>query len=125
MACARCGADVRVVPGRSFPESERQAFEELSNIIVEGNVTPIEARGYAAHVEHVLWSGAYRALLAELSVRLPGFLPHEIAAGKNSDAQRNILSRLKAIFDALGSARGASSEHAIVAEPTSPRVARR
>ncbi|RYZ07648.1 MAG: hypothetical protein EOO73_11775 [Myxococcales bacterium] len=124
-ACTACGADVRVVPGRSFPDSERAAFEELSSIVAEGSVTPMEARSYASHASHVLESGAYRALLAELSVRLPGLLPHEVAAGKNSAAQHNVVSRLKAIFDALGSARGASSEYAIVAEPTSPRVARK
>lgn len=124
IACNACGAELRVVPGRSFPEAERAAFEELSAIVVEGNVTPMEARSYATQLEHALWSGAYKPLLVQLSMRLPGLLPLEVAAGKNSGAQRGILSRLKAILDALGSARRVSAEYPIVEEPRAPRSGR-
>lgn len=123
--CKTCGADSRVVPGRSFAESEREAFEELSAIVTEGSITPVEAAGYAVQVEHTLWSGSYRAMLGLLAVRLPGFLPHEIAAGKNSGAQRSILNHLKTVLDALATARRESAEYRIVADPSLPRAGRR
>lgn len=125
LSCRTCGAEARIVPGCTFPEVEREAVEELSEIVAEGNITPMEARSYAAELERALWSGAYRPLLATLSVRLPGLLPHEVAAGKNSGAQRRVLARLKTILDALGTARRASAEYRISAEPTSRRTGNR
>lgn len=124
-ACKACGAEPRVVPGRSFCQADLEAFEELSDIVVEGGIVPMEARRFAVLLERALWSGAYKRLLTQLSVRLPGFLPHELAAGQNIGAQRRILSNLKTILDALATARRESAEYPIVAEPQVPRANRR
>lgn len=123
--CKACGAEPRVVPGRSFCQADLEAFEELSDIVVEGGIVPLEARSYAVLLERALWSGSHKPLMNQLSVRLPGFLPHELAAGQNAGAQRKILSNLKTILDALATARRESAEYPIVAEPKAPRASRR
>jgi hypothetical protein len=125
VACRTCGADARVVPGCSFPAADREAFEELSAIVAEGSLTPVEAQGFSVQVERALWSGSYSSLLEAFSVRLPGLLPLQMAAGKNSGAQRRILTKLKTVLEALGTARRRSAEYAIALAPTLPRVNRR
>lgn len=110
------------MPGCSSAAPDVEVFEELSAIVAEGNVTPMEAQGFARELERALWSGAYNHLLETLSVRLPGFLPHQVAAGKNSGAQRRVLAKLKTIFDALATARRGSAEYPIVAEPRARRL---
>ncbi|RYZ07528.1 MAG: hypothetical protein EOO73_11125 [Myxococcales bacterium] len=124
IACKSCGAEARIVPGCSFPEAEKEAFEELSGIVAEGSITPTEGRSLAVEIERALGSGSYRSLLATLSVRLPGLLPHEVAAGKNAGAQRRILAKLKTVFEALGTARRVSAEYPILADSPSRRAGR-
>lgn len=123
--CATCGADARIVPGCSFAAAEVEAFEELSSIVAEGHLTPMEAQSYGQELEHALWSGAYNPLMESLSVRMPGLLPHQVAAGKNSGAQRRILSKLKTILEALATARRSSAEYSLVPDASLPRVVRR
>jgi hypothetical protein len=124
VACKTCGADACVVPGCSYGALDREAFEELSAIVAEGNLTPMEAQSHAMEVERGLWSGAYHDLLEGLCVRLPGLLPHQVAAGKNSGAQRRILLRLKTILEALATARRQSAAYPIIAAPAAPSAAR-
>jgi hypothetical protein len=109
--CRVCGAEARVVPSCGFSASEREHFDELSEIVAETNVTPLEAGDFVAEVQRALWSGAYTATLETLSVRLLGLLPMQVAAGKNSAAQRRILIKLKTIFEALATARRSSAEY--------------
>jgi hypothetical protein len=126
LICKTCGADARVVPGCSFPASEQESFEELSAIVAEGSLGPTEARGYGAQVERALYSGSPASILEVLSERLPGLLPHQVAVGRNSGAQRRILSKLKTILEAIGTARGQSAEYAIVQlDPSRQRAASR
>jgi hypothetical protein len=113
LACDTCGAESRVVPGCSYGEGERDAFEELATIVAEGRVTPTEAHAYGSETERALWSGSYGSLLEKLLVRLPGLLPHQVAAGKNAGAQRRILAKLKTILEALATARSHSAEYPI------------
>jgi hypothetical protein len=115
--CATCGAETRVVPGCSYGEGEREAFQELAFIVAEGRVTPVEAQAYGVETEQALWSASYTSLLEKLSVRLPGLLPHQVAAGKNTGAQRRILSKLKTILEALATARSPSAEYPVAATP--------
>lgn len=109
--CKSCGAEVRIVPGCSYGESDREDFQELSDIMVEAAVTPAEARGHGAAVQRALWSGAYAQLIETLCERLPGLVPLQAAAGKNSGAQRKILMKLQTIFEALATARRESAEY--------------
>jgi len=111
LSCRVCGAGARVVPSCGFSASEREHFDELSEIVAEANVTPLEAGDFVAAVQRGLWSGAYTAALETLSVRLLGLLPMQVAAGRNSAAQRRILIKLKTIFEALATARRSSAEY--------------
>lgn len=120
-ACKTCGAESRVVPGCSYGEAEHDAFEELATIVAEGRMTPAEAQMYGLDAERALGSGAYTSLLEKLSVRLPGLLPHQVAAGKNSGAQRRILGKLKTILEALATARRQSAEYPIAGSPQPER----
>lgn len=118
LACPTCGADARVAPSCSYPESEREQFEELSDIVVEANVTRAEAHGYAETVQRALWSGSYTRELERLCARMPGLLPMQVAVGKNSGAQRRILMKLQTILQALAAAPRGSAEYPVVGDPT-------
>ncbi len=118
LSCATCGGYARVVPGCSYGAKDREAFQELSGIVAEGNLTPTEAQSFASQGERALWSGTYPPLIEALCARLPGLLPHQIAAGKNPTAQRRILDKLRTILDALATARRSSGEHPIVLPTT-------
>lgn len=123
--CKCCGADVRIVPGCSYGESDREHFEELSDIMVEAAVTPAEARDHATAAQRALWSGAYSELLERLCVRLPGLVPMQAAAGKNSGAQRKILVKLQTMFDALATARRESAEYPVMGSSSLRHIERR
>jgi len=122
LICSSCGADARVAPSCSYPESEREQFEELSEIVSEANVTRAEARHYAETVRQALWSGGYAREIERLCERMPGLLPGQIAAGCNLNVQRGILVKLQTIMQALATAPGGSAEYPIVTAPQPPRV---
>jgi hypothetical protein len=117
LECKLCGAELRVVPGCSYAERDREAFGDLSNIVAEGCVTTIEARSLAEQLERAMWSGAYSGILERLAVRLPGLLPLQVAVGKNYGAQRRVVSLLKTILDALATARRTSAAYPIASLP--------
>jgi hypothetical protein len=115
-SCLSCEAQVRIVPGCSFSGEDKEQFEELSAIVADGNVQPAEAQRYADEVKRALWSGAYKQSIERLVDRWLGLLPMQVAAGKNSGAQRRILIKLQTIFDALASVRARSGEYSTVAD---------
>lgn len=123
LACARCGAEVRIVPGCSYAERDGEVFEELSDVVAEGNLTPTEALGLAQAVQHALWSGSYSAVLETLVLRLPGLVPVQVAAGRNSGAQRRALGMLKTVLDAMATARR-SAVYSVVADSGAPPVSK-
>jgi hypothetical protein len=118
LTCPSCGADARVAPSCSYPESDREQFEELSEVVAEATITRTEAHGYSDTVQHALWSGSYTRELERLCVRMPGLLPMQIAAGKNSGAQRRVLVKLQTILQALAAAPRGSAEYPLVSDPT-------
>ncbi len=122
--CPTCGADARVAPSCSYSESDREQFEELSDIVAEAKVTRSEARNSAETVQHALWSSSYTRELERLCVRMPGLLPMQVAAGTNAGAQRRILVKLQTILQALGAAPRGSAEYPIVTDPTQIRVSK-
>jgi hypothetical protein len=111
-ACASCGARTRIVPGCSFADAERDAFEELSAIVAEGALSTLEARAHAAGLERALAAGSYGAALEKLSERLPGILPSQVAAGRNASALRGMAMKLKTVLEALATAANGSGEYA-------------
>jgi hypothetical protein len=110
LACPSCGADARIAPSCSYPEADRAQFEELSEVVAEANMTRTEAASYADTIRHALWSGSYTRELERLCVRMPSLLPVQLAAGKNSGAQRRVLVKLQTILQALSSAARGSAE---------------
>ena len=111
--CKACGGEARVVPGSSYAEADRDQFEELSDILAEARLTPLEAQTYAAEARRARWSGAYTQQLERLTVRLLGLLPLHLATGKNSAAQGRMMHKLQTIFEALATACGGRAEYDI------------
>ncbi|HEX2870911.1 MAG TPA: hypothetical protein VHP33_06640 [Polyangiaceae bacterium] len=122
LACSMCGGELRIVPGCSYVERDRDAFCDLSDIVAEGCVTPTEAGSLADQLERALWSGAYARALEQLAARMPGLLPLQVAAGRNSGAQRQVLALLKTILDAVATARRVSAAYPIVTDSTRLRT---
>lgn len=91
-------------------------------MVAEANTTRTEARGYADTVQHALWSGSYTRELERLCGRMPGLLPMQIAAGKNSGAQRRILVKLQTILQALASAPRGSEEYSLATALSQGRI---
>ena len=102
VACERCGSIVGVVPGCSFGRDALGLFEDLKQIVAESAVDAREAKSFVPQLANALRVGNDRGLLAQLTGRLPGLLPIEIAAGANQDARQRVLQLLRAIFEALG-----------------------
>jgi hypothetical protein len=74
-----------------------------------------EAQALALEAERALWSGAYKPLLDRMCARMPGLVPIEVAAGKNSAAQRRALGMLKIILEALSrQSAGSNASRALV-----------
>jgi hypothetical protein len=124
LTCKSCEAPCRIAPGRSYSAAEQEGFTELSGIVAEARLSPREGRGYSGEAERALWSGIYVPLLERLSVRMPGLLPHQIAAGRNTVAQRSIVTTLKTVFDALATAPTGSAQYPIAALATRARGTR-
>jgi len=125
LTCPRCGGDARVSPSCSYPESEREVFGELSEVVIEAKISRAEAGGYAETVRQALWSGRYPRELERLCGRMPGLLPLQITAGSNAEAQRGTLGKLQTILQALASAPRESVEYSLVAEPTPSHTSER
>lgn len=99
--CESCGSDTRLVPGCSFAAADRELFDELSHIAAHGGISIADAEAFALEAQRALWSGAYESFLERLGQRLPGLLPIQVAVGKNTAAQKRVISLLRAILDAL------------------------
>lgn len=117
LICAVCAAPCRVVPGRSYGAGDRAAFAELSSIVSEGKLTLGEVRGYGAEADRALEAGIHAPVLERLAVRIPGLMPHQIAAGRNVEAQRSVLLKVKTVLDALATATSQSTKHSVVDVP--------
>lgn len=122
LTCVTCAAPCRVVPGRSYGAEDRVSFAELSGIVSEGKLTLGEARGYAAEADRALGAGIHAPLLERLSVRIPGLMPHQIAAGRNSVAQRSVLVTIKTVLDALATVTRQNAEYSTRSGPVSRTV---
>jgi hypothetical protein len=122
LTCTACGADVRVVPGCSYSALDREHFQELSDIVAQANLTPMEAHNHAADARRALASGDYSHQLEKATIRVLGLLPLVAAAGKNLAAQRRMLLRLQTIFEALSTARRRSAEYPAVPTPAAFRA---
>ena len=105
LACQLCRAPARVVPGCAYTAQDRVQFDELCEIVAEVHLTPAQGQQLAQETERALWSGAFNPSLEELAGHTPGLVPMQSAAGKNSAAQRRVLSQLKTILQALATAR--------------------
>lgn len=112
-ACQRCGAAARIVPGCTYTAEDRMQFEELCEIVADVDLTPAQAQQLAQETERALFDPS----LEKLANRLPGLVPIQSATGRNSEAKRRTLLRLKTIFQALATARRDSVKPAVVLKP--------
>lgn len=98
--CKVCGKPLRIVPGCSLNEDERELFDDLREIISERTIEADEARRMARHIAGALQSGKDQSLLDHLTGRLPGLLPIQMAVGANLVARRRVLKVLRTILEA-------------------------
>lgn len=122
LTCQACGADAGVVPGCSFAAADREAFQELSDIVGGANLSPAEAQKYAADARRALSSGEHAQQLEKTMARVLGLLPLVVATGKSLSAQRRILLKLQTIFEALSTARRRSAEYPVVSDAAPARA---
>jgi hypothetical protein len=125
LTCKRCGADVRVVLGCSYSPSDRAQFQELCEVVAEANVTSAQAQRWAEDVQKALWSGAFSHALAALAIAMPRLVSMQQTAGRNSSAQRRILSLLKPILEAVATVRRVSAEYQRASGPIYGRTSQR
>lgn len=109
LGCGVCGAEVRVVPACTYPEHDRQAFADMSEIVAESAIGASEALLLSEQVTQSLASGDYSRTLEQLCERMPRLLPLQQAVGQNAVAQRRPLALLKTILGALATARPLSA----------------
>jgi hypothetical protein len=102
--CASCGANVRVVPSCSFAQEDRPLFDDLRQVVADRTVPPAEARAIATRIASILGSGRDHEFLEQLTPRLPGLVPIQVATGANSHARQRALRLLRAIFEAMAQA---------------------
>lgn len=121
LECAFCDGEVRVVPGCSYGESERRAFNEMSDIVAEAQVSPSEALLLAQKLTSSISPGGWGRVLEQLCERMPGLVSVQQAVGQNTAAQRRAVALLKTILDALSTARRVSSTYAVA--EAMPRLA--
>jgi hypothetical protein len=101
LPCLACGANLRVAPGCSFGEDERELFDELKQVVAERTIKLGEAKSVASQIADVVRSGTDHGLLEQLTTRLPGLVPIQVAAGTNRQARQRALKLLRAILEAM------------------------
>ncbi len=121
LTCQLCGAAARIVPGCAYTAHDCVQFEELCEIVAEVHLTPAQGQQLAQETERALWSGAFTHSLEKLAGRMPGLVPMQSAAGRNSAAQQRILSQLKTILQALATARRNREAPVVAADPNTQR----
>jgi hypothetical protein len=98
--CPACGNLLRIVPGCSLTEEERGLFDDLKEVVAERTISVDEARSLARQLAGAVRTGQDQGLLDRLTMRLPGLLPIQVAAGANVGAKHRALKVLRAILEA-------------------------
>jgi hypothetical protein len=119
--CSDCGGNAKVVPVCSFSEADLGFFNDVSQVIAEGVVPPTEARALASRIERAL-AARNTQILESLTMRLPGLLPAQAAAGTNHSAQRRVLMLLRAVLEARALAEPSPNPDRAAASMTSTDV---
>ena len=122
LCCESCKTALRVVPSCSYARADFELFDELSQTVADGGVTPHEARMLTGEVARALALDSFKACSETLAVRLPGLLPFQLVTGSNVAVHRKAIQMLRTIFDALASLR---RDSAIRVVPAAVREARR
>lgn len=76
-------------------------FSELSQVVAEGRIAPVEAGRLAVELERALLAKTYGHFFELLSTRLPGLTPIQLMFGRSPPAQHRAFIMLKTILDAL------------------------
>ena len=107
LTCVQCGGGAPVIPGCSFNADDVALFNDLCQIVAEGNLASAECRALSSAVDQALRTGSTGRLLLELTERLPGLIPTQAGSGSQASVNRRTLLLLRAILDAT--ARGSKT----------------
>lgn len=66
-------------------------FAELSEIVAEGGINPLEAARLSFQVEQCITRQSFEAFFETLSTRLPGLTPIQLHIARNRTAQQRAL----------------------------------
>lgn len=102
--CVGCAARTRVVPSCGYASPDQELFAELSEIVAEGGVSPLEAGRISFQVDRALETDSFELVLDTLSSRLPALTPIQLLVARNRGAQRRALRMVRTILDALATA---------------------
>jgi hypothetical protein len=100
-ACSSCKGTCRVTPSSAYATADLGLFAELSEIVAEGAITPLEAARLSLQVERSLATQSFEPFFETLSGRLPGLTPIQLHVARNRHAQQRALWMFRSIFDAL------------------------
>jgi len=103
-SCTRCNQELRVIPSRSYAETDVELFDELSETVAH-SVSRLDAQRLAQDIDGRLMAGSVTKAFDALVVRWPALLPVRLATGANVKRQQRILQIFKTIFEALAMTR--------------------
>jgi hypothetical protein len=117
--CARCGAAVSVVPSCSYNAADIELFDELRDLVAQGNVTAREALQLAKAAVNALESRSFAHFYDGLSQRLPGLSPVQLLFLRKPGLQQRATAMLRTIFDGLAITSKSGARPAVSSTPGS------
>jgi hypothetical protein len=108
-----CQGTGRITPSCGYGTADLGLFAELSEIVADGRIGPLEAARLSFQVEHSLTTHSFGPFFEALSSRLPGLTPIQLHIARNRNAQRRALLMFRSIFDALTTALGSGTMPAV------------
>ena len=101
VACSAGGSPAEIVPSSLYSDADAPLFEELSQTLREGGISPLEAARLSSELSRALSNKSYDQFFDLLSTRTPGFTPIQLVFGGRPSAQLRALGMLATILDAL------------------------
>jgi hypothetical protein len=111
--CASCSGAAHIVPGCNYAEDDVALFSELSQIVSEAAIPPLQAEQMSLDAHNACALGLEREALARLGARLP--LLTQTPLIFHAQRQRKNLLMLATILEAAAVTRGSGTMPAAIA----------
>jgi hypothetical protein len=99
--CTFCGGKGRITPSCGYATADLGLFAELTEVVADGAISPLEADQLSFQVERSLATQSFEPFFETLSSRLPGFTTIQLHVARNRNAQQRALMMFRSVFDAL------------------------